>query len=307
MKRGWLVNDTLTCIPGTKTFWHDLLEWLPGLEDKTGGHTSFTILPQKIEADLEISSSPDYIIRNASYFRALNTDAPTISLLQDCKPPCARGQQIEVCRSSRVTVCNSPYTYEQYKDDLEGLDVRVIPLGVDFDLFRPLKRDACQEEMGVLPNSILFVGASTNNPKGFDIVKRLISETGYNFCLVMKDGHRVDNPRVVNFNRVSHEKLVKIMNACSVLICTSRQETLHLAGIEAAACNVPVIATNVGIYYGRESGPWGLKSELADFSKTLDAFMASDKDYSPRSYFIGEGLDLCSVRNKWTKLIEEIV
>ena len=37
--KGWLVNDCLTCIPGTKTFWHDLLEWIPTLEDKTDFHT----------------------------------------------------------------------------------------------------------------------------------------------------------------------------------------------------------------------------------------------------------------------------
>ena len=30
MKTGWLVNDTLTCIPGTKTIWHDLLENIEG-------------------------------------------------------------------------------------------------------------------------------------------------------------------------------------------------------------------------------------------------------------------------------------
>ena len=44
MKVGWLINDCLTTIPGTKTFWHDLLDWIPNLEDKTLGYTSFLTL-----------------------------------------------------------------------------------------------------------------------------------------------------------------------------------------------------------------------------------------------------------------------
>lgn len=58
MKKGWLVNDFLTCIPGTKTFWHDLLEWIPGLTDKC---FPYPILADTIER-LGVESPPDYII-----------------------------------------------------------------------------------------------------------------------------------------------------------------------------------------------------------------------------------------------------
>ena len=65
---GWLVNDTLTCIPGTKTFWHDLLEWFPNLRDKTNGYTNFSILPKSIEREAELFGAPDFIIRNGTFF-----------------------------------------------------------------------------------------------------------------------------------------------------------------------------------------------------------------------------------------------
>ena len=48
MNKGWLVNDCLTCIPGTKTLWHDLLEWMPNLIDKTNGYTDFRYLADTI-------------------------------------------------------------------------------------------------------------------------------------------------------------------------------------------------------------------------------------------------------------------
>ena len=79
-KKGWLVNDCLTCIPGVRTFWHDLLDWFPGLEDKCNGYTDYSVLAEKIESILDV---PDYIIRNGSYFRKLNIDVPTFCLVQD--------------------------------------------------------------------------------------------------------------------------------------------------------------------------------------------------------------------------------
>ena len=75
-KLGWLINDTLTCIPGTKTFWHNLLEWFPDLIDKTNKYTPYGILPDTIEQYYNnIEEKPYYIIRNASYFRKLNINS----------------------------------------------------------------------------------------------------------------------------------------------------------------------------------------------------------------------------------------
>ena len=91
-KKGWLVNDCLTCIPGTTTLWHDLMDWFPGLEDKTNGYTNYNILAETIEKMYnETENKPDYIIRNGTYFRKMNIDVPTFALIQihkiiECKP-----------------------------------------------------------------------------------------------------------------------------------------------------------------------------------------------------------------------------
>ena len=159
MKKGWLVNDCLTCIPGTRTFWHDLLEWIPGLVDKTGGYTDYKNLANKIEKDATIAL-PDYIIRNATFFRQINLPCKQSSLLQDY---CVDNtQQIEVCNNSTITVFNSNYTYNKYKHLITGCRTEIIPLGVDFDFFRPTE----EKHLEVLPNSILFVGAANDYPKG---------------------------------------------------------------------------------------------------------------------------------------------
>lgn len=304
-KKGWLVNDTLTCIPNTKTFWHDLLEWLPNLEDKCEGITPFGILANKIETQYQTQVKPDYIIRNATYFRPINIPVKTVSLLQDLS--LSNQEQINVCNASDVVVFNSPYTQSHYTNKITAKSV-MIPLGVDFDKFKPIDEDF-SNDLGILPNSILFIGAANQTPKGFDILMSIIEKTDYNFCLVMKDGFTIDNPRVKVFNRIDHDLLVKVMNSCELLVCTSRIETLHLAGVEAAATNLPLVTSNVGIYYDLESGEWGrnVKSfNYQDFIKEIDFVKNNLSSFSPRQKFLEMGLDTNTCKNKWVSLIENL-
>ena len=79
--RGYLVNDTLAVIPGTHTFWNDLLDWFPWLEDQTGGYTPYSQLVLRI-CSLP-RPWPDLIIRNATFFGPIPLPVPQIAILQD--------------------------------------------------------------------------------------------------------------------------------------------------------------------------------------------------------------------------------
>ena len=137
-KVGWLVNDCLTCIPNTKTIWHFLLEDNKELLDKTNGYTNYYYLPDIIESNFALAEEkPDYIIRNATFFRPLKIPVKTISLLQD---PYELGtqlfnNQIEVCNKSDYVVYNSEYTKEKYQPYIQS-ESKVIPVGTDDNLFR---------------------------------------------------------------------------------------------------------------------------------------------------------------------------
>ncbi len=296
--RGWLVNDTLTCIPGTKTFWHDLLENVNGLEDKCNGYTSYNILSDKILEYSLNEGKPDYIIRNGSFFPPIPLNVPTISLLQDL----GHGR-MDVCNNSSVVVFNSLYTKVNYPQ--VNCRTEIIPLGVDFNIFKPNK--SFKDELDILDNSILFIGSSQNHPKGFDKVLELINTTNYNFCLVMKDDFSIDHPRVKVFNRIPHDLLIKVINSCSLLICTSVVETQHLSGIEAAACNLPLVTTNVGVYYDKEDGEWGVRVLDGNFKNKIEYVMNNLGNFSPRKHFLDLGYDKSSCMNKWNKLIKSII
>ena len=299
--KGWLVNDRLTCVPGTRTFWHDLLEWLPSLEDKTDGHTPFHVLHLKINNDAYTMGYPDYVIRNATFFPKLDLRTKTISFLQDRQEDIS--QQLEVCNSSDVVVFNSPYTKSLYEEYIT-VPTETIVIGTDFEKFKP-----GNAHPAVLPNSVVFVGAANSYPKGFDSFLQVALKLpkNYNFCLVMKDGFSKDQlplelqDRAVVFNNIRQEMLCEIYNSCAIMLCTSKEETLHLAGVEAGACDLPIIATNVGVYFNRPEGEWG------SVARSVDEFVTKAQQVrtgSPRQYWLGEGYDRDSCKKKWRQLIK---
>ena len=302
-KTGWLVNDCLTCIPGTITFWHNLLEWFPKLVDKTNGYTDFSVLASSIEN--ELAEPPFYIIRNGTYFRQIYTAAKQISLIQDVRSN--NSQQIDVINNSTVVVFNTEYVYEKYKNLIRNTNVRICPLGINFDFFKPIP----ERHPDVLANSLLFIGAATNYPKGFNVLLDIIRKMeNQNFCLIMKDDFVIDprlRNRVTVFNKINQETVRLVINSCKVAVCTSYEETQHLSGIECAACNIPIVAREVGVYYDNKHDPrWGCIAEDDNsFVKNINFVFENINEFQPRECFIEKySTDIC--KENWRKIIEEI-
>jgi glycosyltransferase involved in cell wall biosynthesis len=303
-KIGWLVNDTLTCIPNTKTFWHDLLEWFPNLQDKCNGYTDFSVLAEKIES---IKDRPDYIIRNGTYFRKLNIDVPTFCLIQDTYNDPV---QTEVINTSTCVVFASKQTYNIYKDRINPKNVRIIEQSSDFDFFKPIE----ERHPDVLPNSIIFIGDSSHEKKGFHRVLNLIELLPeFNFCLVMKDNTSIEaipensRNRVRIFNKVDRGTVRLLINSSVCAICTSGNEEGHFAGIEIGACNIPMVSRPMGCYLDRKDDKsWGLISSDEDFPETIRYVVNNLNLFSPRKYY-SKDYTLDSCRKKWTNLINEFV
>jgi len=234
-------------------------------------------------------------------FRPLRLDIPTVSLLQD---PIVDAQQIQVCKDSDLVITNSPYTEHILRSYVPSATSQMIPLGVDFDFFKPCP---VKTQMDILPNSILFVGAA--NPfKGFELLKQLIDTTNYNFCLVVKDDTTIEHKRCRVYNRVGQEEIRDIYNSCSMLICLSSIETQHLATIEAGACGIPVVTTNVGINYNYPSGPWGENVDSYAPSKIREAInlvMNNLDKYNPRHILLDRGLHTPACKKQWVKLCKK--
>jgi glycosyltransferase involved in cell wall biosynthesis len=111
-------------------------------------------------------------------------------------------------------------------------EVAVLPCGVDLDRFRRLDRDAARATLGLDPlgRYLLFPSDPARAEKHYD---RAAAVAGDVPLLVLRD---VD-PREVPL----------WVNAADAVLVPSEREGFGLAVLEALACDVPVVATPVGI------------------------------------------------------------
>src|SRR5581483_95626 len=117
-------------------------------------------------------------------------------------------------------------------------DAVVIPDGINFELFYPIPREEARARLGWDRDRNYVVFA--NNPaiavKNFALAEAALArlrERGIEAELVVANG-------------LPQEKVVHYINASNALILPSIAEGSPNVVKEAMACNVPVVATNVG-------------------------------------------------------------
>lgn len=121
---------------------------------------------------------------------------------------------------------------------LNRQDVHVIPHGVDFDVFRPIPQEAARAELGLDPNRryVLFAAHPGNVVKRYPLAESAVRE------LATQD----PSVELLVIHRESQERLARYMNAVDVLAFPSFQEGSPNIVKQAMACNLPIVATDVG-------------------------------------------------------------
>ncbi len=111
----------------------------------------------------------------------------------------------------------------------------VLPCGVDMERFRPLPRARARAELGLDPARahLLFPADPARAEKRFDRARTLADATG---------------TKLLTLGGVSPEQVPLWINAANAVVVPSEREGFGLAALEALACEVPVLATPVGIH-----------------------------------------------------------
>jgi glycosyltransferase involved in cell wall biosynthesis len=116
-----------------------------------------------------------------------------------------------------------------------GARVQVLPCGVDLERFHLIPRAQARAELGLDPakSCVLFAADPARPEKRYDRALRLAQSTGV---------------ELHTLGRVAPERVPYWINASNAVLVPSEREGFGLAVLEALACNVPVLATPVGVH-----------------------------------------------------------
>jgi teichuronic acid biosynthesis glycosyltransferase TuaC len=142
-------------------------------------------------------------------------------------------------------------------------NVWVLASGIDLDRFQPLDQDECRSRLGWTSGSkhVLFPASPRRAEKRYPLAQaavQLLRAKGFQVELHALDG-------------VAHTDVPTWMNASDVVLLTSTHEGSPNVVKEALACNVPVVAVDVG----------DVRERLANVQGCYIA-RATDKDLSEK-------------------------
>ncbi len=109
----------------------------------------------------------------------------------------------------------------------------VLPCGADLERFRPVDRTVARTALGLDPAApcLLFPADPARAEKRVDRARAVAGDT-----------------TLLTLGDVDPERVPLYVNAANAVLAPSEREGFGLAVVEALACNVPVLATPVGIH-----------------------------------------------------------
>lgn len=129
--------------------------------------------------------------------------------------------------------------------------VKVIPNGIDLEMFYPRENDV-KTRYGIGDKKlVLGVSYAWDNKKGLDVFQELSRRLGdgYRILLVGTD-ERVDKllpPEIISVHRTdSQQALAELYSAADVFVNPTREDTLPTVNMEALACGTPVVTFDAG-------------------------------------------------------------
>ncbi len=112
----------------------------------------------------------------------------------------------------------------------------IIPNGVDFERFKPIEKDTALEvtKWDKLKKHVLFAANPSREEKNFPLAKKAFDNMNY------------PNAELHFLSGISNELVPYYYNSSDVVLLTSLWEGSPNVIKEAMACNIPVVATDVG-------------------------------------------------------------
>ena len=174
-----------------------------------------------------------------------------------------------------------------------GTDVQVLPTGVDLERFRPLDRAESRARLGLDADATLalFPADPARPEKRADRAREAAEHAG---------------AQLLTLGRVPPDEVPHWVNAADVVLVPSEREGFGLAVLEALACDVPVVATPVGIHPEALDGIGGTVCEPFDADAWANAILEVPPRIGGRERAARWGADAMAERvlGAWKSLVD---
>lgn len=178
-------------------------------------------------------------------------------------------------------------------------EVIVLPNGVDLDLFLPLRKEHCLNQLGwnINKTHILFAANPKREEKNFPLFKSsmlLLNNVNVEYHYLE------DTP---------NELMPILYNAASITVLTSLWEGSPNVVKEAMACNCPVVATDVGDIkwiLGQTEGCYITSFEPKDVAEKIQMALNFNKRTQGRNRILELGLDSGTIAKRVIDIYKQI-
>lgn len=217
----------------------------------------------------------------------------------------------EVIARSACVIASTPDEARDLLDHYGADPTRlcVTPPGVDLDVFVPGDRDRARRRLGLGPGPLILAAGRLQPLKGFDVTLEALAllrgelpvelvvvggpsgDTGSEELDRLRGrASRPDLAGAVTFRpAVAHHDLADYMRAADVVHVPSRSESFGLVAVEAQACGIPVVTSDVGgLRHSVRDGGSGLRVagfDPVDHAEALGRIL-TDPDLAKQ---LGEG------------------
>ena len=167
---------------------------------------------------------------------------------------------------------------QEMQQKLGRPDARVIPYGIDTDLFRPQPQSEARRALGLpLDAPLVLFPYDPNRPeKRYDLIKP---------AMTLVQMHLPD-AQLLAVHGQPHRTVAAYMNACDALVLASETEGAPVAIREALACNLPIVSVNVGDVAGliqNVAGSTIVRRDVGDIARKLLATLQSRQRLNSRA------------------------
>ncbi len=183
------------------------------------------------------------------------------------------------------------------REPLGRPDALCLPAGIDIDLFAPMDTAEAKRRLGldIGKRYVLFPSVPTRVEKRYELAKRAVE--------LLRERHdEMHDVELIALNNVPHEDVPVYMNASEVVLLTSAFEASPVVVREALACDVPVLATDVGDARVILQGIAGCAIVPADPAAIAEALHTALK--SPRRVAGREAMRKYSLENTAAALVD---